>query len=112
AVMNNQVAVKATQKFLKPTFNVFGFFATAGLSGNQLVPTPGGVPILLRGGLGQELNQFVNVKSPEYAIGFALTIPIKNRSALADNARASMLEQQAEITLQRTQTQIGVEVRS
>ena len=112
AVMNNQVAVKATQKFLKPTFNVFGLFASAGLSGNQLISAPGGVPIQLKGGLGQELNQLINVKFPEYAIGFALTIPIKNRSALADNARASMLEQQSEISLQRTQTQIGVEVRS
>lgn len=111
-VMNNQVAVKATQKFLKPTFNVFGFFATAGLSGNQLISTPGGVPIVLPGGVGQELNQFIHVKYPEYAFGFALTIPIKNRSALADNARAGMLEQQSEISLQRSQNQIGVEVRS
>jgi outer membrane protein len=112
ATMNSQAAVKATKTFLKPTFNLFGFFATAGLSGNQMVSTAGGVPILLRGGLGQELNQFVTVKYPEYAIGFALTIPIKNRSGLADNARASMLEQQSEIALQRTQSQIGVEVRS
>jgi outer membrane protein len=91
---------------------VFGFFATAGLSGNQLISTPGGVPIVLPGGVGQELNQFIHVKYPEYAFGFALTIPIKNRSALADNARAGMLEQQSEISLQRTQNQIGVEVRS
>jgi HAE1 family hydrophobic/amphiphilic exporter-1 len=111
-VMNDEVAVKATQKVLKPTFNVFGFFATAGLSGNQLISTPGGVPIVLPGGAGQELNQFIHVKYPEYAIGFALTIPIKNRSALADNARASMLERQSEISLQRTQNHIGVEVRS
>jgi outer membrane protein len=111
-LMNSQVAVKVTQKFLKPTFNVFGFFATAGLSGNQLIATPGGVPILLRGGLGQELNQFIRVKYPEYAIGFSLTIPIKNRSAQADNARAGMLERQSELSLQRIQNQIGVEVRS
>jgi outer membrane protein len=111
-VMNNQMAVKATRNFLKPTFNAFGFFATAGLSGNQLITTPGGIPIVLPGGLGQELNQFIHVKYPEYAIGFSLTIPIKNRSAQADNARAALLEQQSEISLQRTQNKIGVEVRS
>jgi outer membrane protein len=111
-VMNYQVAVKATRNFLKPTFNVFGLFATAGLSGNQLIPTAGGLPILVKGGLSQELNQFIHVKYPEYAIGFALTIPIKNRTALADNARASLLERQSEIVLQRTNNQIGVEVRS
>jgi len=109
---NNQVAVKVTQSFLKPTLNVFGLFATSGLSGNQLISTAGGIPILVRGGAGQELNQFISVKYPEYAIGFALTIPIKNRSALADNARAGMQERQSELSVQSTQNQIGVEVRT
>jgi len=111
-VRNNQVAVKVTQNFLKPAFNVFGLFATAGLSGNQFIPVPGGIPILVRGGVGQELTQFINVKYPEYAIGFALTIPIKNRSAQADNARASLQERQSEISLQSTENQIGIEVRT
>lgn len=109
---NNQVAVKVTQNFLKPTFNVFGLFATAGLSGNQFIPVPGGIPIIVRGGVGQELSQFIHVKYPEYAIGFALTIPIKNRSAQADNARASLQERQSEISLQSTENQIGIEVRT
>ena len=109
---NNQVAVKVTQKFLKPTFNVFAQFATAGLSGDQVISTAGGIPILVRGGLAQELNQFFRVKYPEYAIGFALTIPIKNRSAQADNARATLQERQSELSVQNTQNQIGVEVRA
>jgi outer membrane protein len=109
---NNQVAVKVTQNFLKPTFNVFGVFATAGLSGDQLIPVPGGFPVLVRGGVGQELSQFIHVKFPEYAIGFALTIPIKNRSAQADNARANLQERQSELSLQGTENQIGIEVRT
>ncbi len=109
---NNQVAVKVTQNVLKPTLNVFGLFATAGLSGNQFIPVPGGIPILVRGGVGQELSQFIHVKYPEYAIGFALTIPIKNRTAQADNARASLQERQSELVLQGTQNQIGIEVRT
>jgi outer membrane protein len=112
SVMNDQVAVKVTQKFLKPTFNLFGLFATAGLSGNQRIPVPGGPAIVLPGGVGQELNQFIHVKYPEYAIGFSLTIPIKNRSAQADSARAGLVERQSETSLQRIQNQIGVEVRS
>jgi outer membrane protein TolC len=110
-VMNNEVAVKATRVFMKPTVDVFGLFATAGLYGNQLLPTPLG-PVVLRGGLAQVWNQAINFKSPEYAFGLSLTIPIKNRSALADNARATMLKQQAEIAMQRTDNQVGVEVRS
>ena len=62
------------------------------------IPTPGGVPIVVAGGLAQELNQVVNFRAPEYAIGFDLSIPIKNRSALADNARASLSERQDKIS--------------
>lgn len=112
SLRNDQVAVKVTQNFLKPTFNVFGQFATSGLSGNQLIAGPAGVPILITGGAARELNQFFHFKNPEYAIGFALTIPIKNRSALADNARASLQERQAEVSVQNTQNQVGVEVRT
>jgi outer membrane protein len=111
-VKNDQLAVKVTRSFLKPTLNAFGLVASAGLSGNQLIPVPGGLFSVLPGGVGQELNQFIRFKYPEYAIGFALTIPIKNRSALADNARASLLEQQAEVSLQSTEKQVGLEVRT
>lgn len=111
-VRNDQLAVKVTQNFLKPAFNVFGVFASAGLYGDQVVANPNDSPILLNGGLGQELNQFVHFRYPEYAIGLSLTIPIKNRSAQADYARASLLERQAEVTFQRTQNQVGLEVRS
>src|SRR5437879_13583987 len=75
-----------------------------------MISPASGIPILVKGGAGQELNQLIHVKYPEYAIGFSLTIPITNRSAQADNARASMQERQSQLSKQRTQTQIGVEV--
>ena len=112
SLQNDQVALKVSQKSLKPTFNIFGTFASGGISGNQLISTPGGVPIVVAGGLAQELNQVVNFRAPEYAIGFDLSIPIKNRSALADNARASLSERQDKISLQSIENQITLEVRS
>jgi outer membrane protein len=113
AVMNDQVAVRVTRSFLKPTFNLFGQFATAGLSGNQLVSiAAGSPPTRLQAGLAQELNQVIHFKYPEYAAGFALTIPIRNRSALADNIRAGLVERQAETALQRTRNQVGMEVHT
>ncbi len=112
SLLNDEVALKVSQRSLKPTFNLFGTFASGGISGNQLISTPGGVPIVLTGGLGRELNQVVNFRAPEYAIGFDLSIPIKNRSALADNARASLSERQDKIALQSTENQVILEVRS
>lgn len=112
-VENDRVGAQVTRNFLKPSFNAFGFFATAGLSGNQLIASSsGGAAMLMRAGLGAELTQLVRFKYPEYAAGFSLTIPLRNRSALADNIRAQMQEQQAEASLRKTANQIGVEVRS
>ena len=111
-VFNNEVAVKFTRNFLKPTFNVFGLFATAGLYGNRLaLNSAGGAPILVSGGLAQELTQFIHFKYPEYAVGFALSIPLRNRSATADNGRAQLDERQSETNLERTRNQIDLEVR-
>lgn len=107
AVLNDEVAVKFTRNFMKPTFNIFGLLATGGLSGNQLVKG-----VVLPGGLSEELRQLINFEYPEYAFGFALSIPIKNRSAQADNVRANLDEHQAETTLQNTRNQIQQEVRT
>lgn len=113
AMINDQVAVKVTRNSLKPTFNVFGFLASAGLSGDRMVPnSAGGGAFLLQAGLAQELNQFIRFRYPEYAAGFSLTIPIRNRSALADNARANLDERQDEISLRRTYDQIGLDVHT
>ena len=109
---DDEVAVQFTRNFLKPTFNIFGQFASAGLSGNQIVSSSGGPPTAIYGGLGRELTQLIHFKNPEYAAGFALTIPIKNRSAQADSVRAQLNERQATAALQRTEDQIGREMRN
>src|SRR5438270_4920712 len=46
---------------------------------SDLTGTPSGVPVVLPGGFGRELNQFIHVKYPEYALGFALTIRSEER---------------------------------
>jgi len=112
-IKNDEVAVQFTHNLIKPTFNVFGLLATAGFYGNQLIPSlTGGPPIVVHGGLAQELNQFIHYKYPEYAFGFAVTIPLRNRSAQADAARSELDERQAETSLQRTRNQIDLEVRN
>src|SRR5262249_38425961 len=72
----------------------------------------GGPRIIQAGGLARELTQFVHFKYPEYAVGFAVTIPVKNRSAQADNTRAQLDERQAETSLKKTTNQVGMEGRN
>ncbi|MEE8176750.1 MAG: TolC family protein [Acidobacteriota bacterium] len=95
-ILNQETAVQFTRNRLKPTLNIFGRFATAGLSG----------------GLGSVLHQVGRIDFPEYAVGFSLSFPLLNRSAQADDLRARLEQRQSETALQRTRNQIGLEVRN
>jgi len=109
---NQETVVRFTRSGLKPTLVAFGFFASSGLSGNRTITDPGGGPsILIPGGITQAFGQVFRIDHPEYAAGITLTIPLRNRSAQADNARARLEERQSETALQQTRQRIDLEVR-
>jgi outer membrane protein TolC len=109
---NQDVVVRFTKNSLKPTLTAFAFFASAGLSGDRLLPTPYvGTSNNFSGGYGGALGQVWGFANPEYAFGISLSIPIKNRAAHADNLRARMERQQADTSMQRTRNQICLEVQ-
>jgi outer membrane protein len=64
------------------------------------------------GGLGDALNNMINSNFPTYAVGLNLTLPIRNRSAQADNARALLDERQLEVQYRSTQNTIVLGVRN
>jgi outer membrane protein TolC len=108
---NDRLALKLTRNSMLPTFNVYGYFAPAGLSGDSYAALSG-TRALVQAGLPQSLAELIEGRFPEYACGFTLTIPLRNRSAIADNIRATMDEQQDEVALKRTANQVGVDVRN
>jgi outer membrane protein TolC len=111
-VQNQGIVVRFTRSNLKPTLTAFGLLSASGLYGDSTIPgAPGSPGIVIPGGLGQALRQVSRFKYPEYAFGITLTIPIRNRSAQADNLRARLEERQAETSLQQTRTHIDLEVR-
>jgi len=99
---NQDIGVRFTRNGLLPNVSVFGLYAGAGLTGD----TP-----RVSNGIGAALSQDFNAAYPEYAGGVSATIPIRNRSAQADNTRARLEEQQLQVQLQRSRQQIGLEVR-
>ncbi len=104
------------------------FTPTTFASGNPVVdangnPIPGNfVPVVTAGtttvlsqinrGLSQAWTQAFHGNFPQYTVALSLSIPIRNRSAQADNARAVIEERQAEIRLQQLRNQVAVEVRN
>jgi len=113
---NQEIVIKANRNALLPTFDIFATYAGSGLSGNHCI-TPN-VPaavcqaeILMRG-VGQSLTQSFHGNFPDYSFGATLQIPIKNRSAQADAARALIEQRQLRTQQQKTKNQVEQEVRN
>ena len=95
-ILNQEVVTQFTKKQLQPSLSIFGQLASASRAA------------VLSAALGQ-VRRF---DFPEYSFGFALTIPIANRSAQADDLRARLELRQAETALQRTRNQVRLEVQN
>lgn len=117
-VQNEQISTQFTANNLLPTGNVFGQYASTGLQGNCIVTAKAtcntrGVPLgtVIPSGTSASLTQMVQGAFPEESVGFALTLPIKNRAAQADNLRAQFELQQAQISLQSLRNQAELTIR-
>ncbi len=128
------IVIKANRNALLPTLDFFATYAGSGLSGvepiygacpagylpssTECVSTTTGVatspPITGNkyGGAGTSLSQIFHNDYPNYSVGLSLAIPIRNRSAQADAARAMLEERQLVETLQRTKNQVEQDVRN
>jgi len=86
-------------------------------NGVPLVPNAFlGVPIfptaVTNNGLGSALSNMINNNFPTYAAGVTFAIPLRNRSAQADNARALLSERQQQTQYRQTQNTIVLNVRN
>ena len=138
---NAGIEVKATRNALLPSLNAFAQYSSASLSGVRQILTPDGTftadpaePIVdgngtptvppsfvglpnatlstAHAGIGEAFSQLINSDFPSYVGGVNLTLPIRNRSAQADNARAQLSERQQEAQYKQLQNSIVLNVRN
>src|SRR5438105_1071911 len=116
-LLNEQISSQYTTNNLLPTGDVFGQYASSGLQGNCIVTaratcnTTGlALGTLVPAGTGSSLSQMIKATFPAESVGFSLTLPLKNRSAQADNLRAQFETQQTQVNLQflRNQTELAI----
>jgi len=116
---NQQISLKGARNALLPTLDAYGFYGASGAGGKQspncinlfsTPPTPCAPNTVPTSGYGDVLNDLVNSSSPDKGIGFTLNIPIRNRPALADQARSLLEYRQAELRLEQLYTQIRMQV--
>jgi outer membrane protein len=126
--VDQDYTIKARRNSLLPSLNVFATYVASGLSGNRAecpdgsiaygqtctIPGDGTVPPLSisAAGISQALTQTWRGQYPDYSFGVTLSIPIRNRAAQADAARALLEERQMRAQLQRTKNQVAQDVRN
>ena len=99
---NQDISVNFTGDTLRPGLSVFGFYAGAGLRGST---DQGNTGML------DAFRQSFAGEYPEYAGGFSMSIPLRNRTAQADSLRSQLERNQLQISRQRLSNTIALEVR-
>jgi outer membrane protein len=114
-LQNSDIDVQFTKNQLLPNLTVGASYTQSGVGGVETVRSGlGGSDIgsVIRGGLGDAFGQLFGYNYTGYSFGFNLTIPLTNKAALADNARA--VTQKDSLQARRTQLaqQIALDVRN
>lgn len=128
---SRQINNKAVRNAMLPTLALYAYYGGSGIGGdiNPAVPVCGttgasanfcfdstraappfraGKPV----GYGSTLDQLVTSVAPDKGIGLTLNIPIRNRTAVADQVRAELEYRQAQVRLQQLENQVRIEVRN
>ena len=124
-VENSKISLAGTKSLMKPTLDLVGSLQNSGLAGQintlPIPPVPGAtgttqarnpnaVDSFFLGGYGTVMSQLFARNFPNYAIGFQLNIPLRNRSAQADMIQGQIALRQQEIKEQQLVNQIRVDV--
>ncbi|HEU5336624.1 MAG TPA: TolC family protein, partial [Terriglobales bacterium] len=123
---NREISRKSAKNALLPTVDLVSWYGTSALAGIQnaaftcapgVVPNPNAIECLPPGtvaptGYGHAFSTLFHNTFPDYAVGFQINIPFRNRAAKADQIRSELEYRQAQMRLQQLQNEIGIEVRN
>ena len=111
---NDEITLKGARNALLPNLDVYGYLSGSGVAGginkNLNCQFYGGTCPTGSSGYGDALTNTCNSSSPDKGIGFNLSIPLRNRTAQADQARSLLEYRQAELRLAQLYTQIRMQV--
>jgi outer membrane protein len=126
---SRQINNKAVRNAMLPTLNLYAYYGGSGVGGslnpgvtvctpsttglcflpaNAAPPFRSGKPV----GYGSTLDQLVTSVAPDKGVGLTLNIPIRNRTAQANQVRAELEYRQAQVRLQQLENQVRIEVRN
>jgi outer membrane protein len=117
---NRDITKKSTRNALLPSTDLVAFYGSSGLAGDGTSVSTCGLPgaqpppncVGNFSGWDAALRNSLNNNNPDYGIGVQLNIPLRNRSAQADQVRSELEYRQAELRMLQLQNQVGIEVRN
>src|SRR6267142_2435879 len=136
-LLNSAIDVKATRNALLPTATLSARYGTTGLAGDQRLftsQTVAGAPVVdangnpsttlfvpatqitpngtAQAGFGDAMSSVFHNNFPDYQVSLNVQIPIRNRSAQADNQRSILTQRQLEAQLQQLKNAALLDVRN
>lgn len=116
-ITNQRLTIRGSKNALLPTLDGVVNVSNNGLAGQitTFQPPPGTVRsnnAFFVGGYGDVLSQIFSRNFPNYAAGFNLTIPLRNRAAQAQVINDELTLRQQQLALQRLENQVRVDVQN
>ena len=117
---NRDISKRATRNSLLPTVDLYGFYGGSSLTGvsntNPKSPSLCVDPVTgrpcVQNGFGSALGDAFNGSYPDKGVAIQVNIPLRNRTAQADQVRSEIEYRQAELRVHQLESQINIEVRN
>lgn len=112
-IESNKINLKGIRNSLLPGLQAFVQATNNALTGDltALGATAPGIGYLA-GGYGNLLGQLARRNYPNYAAGFSLSIPLRNRAAQSDYVTSELELRQNELNLRKNENQVRVDVQN
>jgi outer membrane protein TolC len=117
-LLNKKSDLEYTKNQLLPTVDLTASYLQNGVGGPQTLRdfssgfTSAPVISVLPGGISDAFGQLFGYQYTGYSVGISVQIPLRNRAARGDNARAMADERTAEQRISSQAQQIALEVRN
>jgi outer membrane protein TolC len=110
---NRALSRKTARNALLPSLDLYGFYVGTGAGGTRNPnyyddTTTSDLP----GSFGSVIANALNNTSPEYRVGVSVNIPLRNRTAKADQYRTELEYRQSQVYLEEQKKRIRIEVRN
>src|ERR1700761_8310037 len=109
---NAEISRKSVRNFMLPSVNLIGYYAGSGLGGApnpNYIPPPN--PVTESTSYGGTLQNAFNNSSPDYLAEIQVAIPLRNRSARADQFRSELELRQAGLNVGQQKKNLRIEGR-